>query len=50
MIRKALPYLFTLLGITIFVDAIVEGIDGVGRFAMILFGTLFVSLGLILKR
>lgn len=47
--RKKLPKaLFTLLGIAVFVFCIADEIDGVGRFACIVFGTLFSILGSLL--
>lgn len=43
--KKILKTLFTLLGIAIFVFCIVTEVDGVGRFANILFGVLFTLIG-----
>ena len=43
--KKLLKWAFTLLGILIFVYCIGAGIDGVGRFACIVFATAFSLVG-----
>lgn len=48
MKRKLVKSIMTLLGITIFIYAIIISIDGIGRFAMILFGTIFTVIGSIM--
>lgn len=45
MFKNVTKIIMTLLGISIFIDGIVTEIDGIGRFAMILFGTLFSIIG-----
>lgn len=43
--KTILKWLFCIIGIGIFVFTIVEEIDGIGRFACILFGVIFTFLG-----
>ena len=47
--KKIIKWFFTILGIIIFVYCIGEGIDGVGRFACIVFASLFTVAGSALK-
>lgn len=39
--KNLIKILFTLLGIAILIFGIISEIDGIGRFAVILFGTVF---------
>ena len=43
--KKILKILFTFMGIGFFVSCICGEVDGVGRFGMIVMGTLFTCLG-----
>ena len=47
--KKLLKWFLTLTGTVIFVFCIAEGIDGVGRFACILFATVFTVVGSAIK-
>lgn len=47
--KKFLKVLFTFSGILIFIVCIGEEVDGVGRFAMILFATIFSIIGSSIK-
>lgn len=47
--KKIIKLLFSIIGIAIFVFAITDEIEGVGRFACILFGTLFSLIGSFMK-
>lgn len=47
--KKIFKLLFTLLGVIIFIFCITCEIDGIGRFACILFGTIFSIVGSLLK-
>lgn len=47
--KKYLKLLFTFLGIIIYIFCIVDSIDGIGRFACILFGTIFSIIGSLIK-
>lgn len=49
MIRKLLKFGFTTIGLLILVLCIAQEVDGVGRFAMILFGTIFTYIGSYIK-
>lgn len=42
-------FILTTIGVAIFVACITGEVDGVGRFAMILFGTIFTYSGLLIK-
>lgn len=43
--KNMIKLILTFLGIIIFIFCIIEQIDGIGRFACILFGTVFSILG-----
>ena len=47
--RKFIKLLLTFSSIAIFVSAIINEVDGIGRFAMILFGTVFAIVGSFLR-
>lgn len=47
--RKFIKLLLTFSSIAIFVSAIINEVDGIGRFAMILFGTVFAIVGSFLQ-
>ena len=47
--KKFLKFCFTTLGISILVACIVQSVDGVGRFAMILSGVVFAYIGSYIK-
>lgn len=49
MIKNIIKIIFTLLGIGILVSGIITEIDGIGRFAMILFGTIFSIVGSLIE-
>lgn len=47
--KKLLKLFFTTLGIAILLACIMQEVDGVGRFAMILSGTVFTYIGSYIK-
>ena len=47
--RKFIKLLLTFSSIAIFVSAIINEVDGIGRFAMILFATVFAIVGSFLQ-
>lgn len=47
--KKLLKFCFTTLGVSILVACIIQGVDGVGRFAMILSGVVFTYIGSYIK-
>lgn len=49
MKKNILKVIFTFFGIAIFIDGVITEIDGIGRFAMILFATIFTLIGSFLK-
>lgn len=49
MKKNVIKIIMMILGIGIFVDGIITSIDGIGRFAMILFGTIFSIIGSIMQ-
>lgn len=49
MSRKIIKFCLTTIGLAILLACIMEEVDGVGRFAMILSGVLFTYAGLFVK-
>ena len=49
MIKKILKFGLTTIGLLILILCITGEVDGVGRFAMILFGTIFTYIGSYIK-
>lgn len=47
--KKVLKTIFTILGIIIFIFCITDETDGIGRFACILFGTIFCIVGSVMQ-